>query len=689
MTDLTTTQKFARRYWQREVPIPDTIPQPLRVQLHKTGKNWADQFRRNEILDAYRPKIATGLAQEFLDIAGDGSSYLKPDPMSAAGTRVANKVADAQAHLRTQHAQLQKAHLSRAFDEGEIRDYADNYARACAKLDRAGPDGQRDDAASFEARAGFAKFLGIEPPEGRNLTAAGACARMDDAQWWRRRLRTAWTRRAENVMREIGIVRKGREPYASDDAVFHRTGQKRRGRKFLENHEAVNEAGEQLNLLDVVEGSVSNPAVRRAEFMTRVRGFEEIADDAGHVAQFWTLTAPSAFHAQLAKAGRNPNFQGAKVREAQEWLCKQWSRTRAKLKRLSILMYGFRIAEPHHDGTPHWHLLMFCRARDADTIERVIRGYWLREFADELGPQDPRTGRRPRESARAKLISIDKNAGTAAGYVAKYVSKNIDGEGEIGAAEDHETGAAVIDGIRRVDAWASLHGIRQFQQIGGPPVGLWRELRRLTTVSENDILEPCRAAADAGDWRAFIYAVNWQGIKAGRRDLNVRLARRETGERNKYAEERTDPVVGVASGGHIEVTRTHDWRIVRCGTPLQDSELSEVSASAGSGTRCPGSADHAGRLASLHPFGAICGLKLGASQRRYDEEKLLAMLGRKRKGRTRAHRVSQREREPAAPSQGRASGSFSSLFSPLGPVAITVRVEGTEALTTTQPREGP
>lgn len=629
------------RRWQQEVPGVEFLPAQLRADLWRTGYTWADKFRREEIFHAYRPKIATALAVDHMAIAGlTNTLYHQPCHYTAAGNRIASTWGDAQAHTIAQHHELQKAHLGRAFDESEIRDYADNYAGLCQKM------------RTRERREEFVLSMGIDPPEGRKLTDTGACARMDDPQWWRRKLRVTWTRRAENVMRALGIVRKGREPYASDDAVHHRHGQKVRGRRFLEGHEAVNEAGEQLNLLDVVEGSVSNPALRRAEFMTRVRGFEEIAEDAGHVAHFWTLTAPSIYHSQLAKGGKNPKYKGSNVREAQAWLCKQWARTRAKLKRLSILYYGFRIAEPHHDGTPHWHLLMFCRQRDADTIARVIRGYWLKEHADELGPLDPVTGHRPRETARAKLITIDRNAGSAAGYVAKYVSKNIDGAGGIGEAEDWETGDAVNDGLRRVDAWASLHGVRQFQQIGGPPVGLWRELRRLTEVSEYPMLEKCRAAADAGDWRAFIYACNWQGIKAGRRDLNVKIVRQVTGERSKYSEEREPPVIGVRSGGHVEVTRTHTWRIEKCTTtrtpptPATTTDDSDVSRPESNGTG-------SGRPFLLHPFGGLCGLGLGDACRKFAAGK----PKRRRKGRAHAAGGG-RPATPIKP-RGRVSGSSS------------------------------
>jgi len=81
--------------------------------------------------------------------------------------------------------------------------------------------------------------------------------------------------------------------------------------------------------------------------------------------------------------------------------------------------------------------------------------------------------------------------GGAAGYMVKYVAKNVVGAplGEdwqqLDAPGGHQldmfnvdTGA--VSGAQRVEAWAALWGIRQFQAIGQPPVTVWREMRRVT-----------------------------------------------------------------------------------------------------------------------------------------------------------------------------------------------------------------
>jgi Bacteriophage replication gene A protein (GPA) len=440
--------------------------------------------------------------------------------------------------------ELRHAHLSHAFDETAIRDAAENYSRLCSRMH------------TLEARRDFGRWVGVALPAGRHMTDAGFTARLNDPMWWRRALRKTWTRAAENALRRIGLIRRGRDPYASEYAVRHRRAQHRRTRDFLEGHAVRNEDGEQLPLLPLAEHSLSNPALRRAEFMTRARGFEELARDHGHVAEFVTLTAPSFFHAQLARGGgANPSYRRAIVREAQAWLCRVWARVRARLRRLSIAMYGFRVAEPHHDGTPHWHLLLFVAPVHVDDMRRVISDYWLAEYPDEPGAREHRV--------RFKTIDPDKSA---CGYIAKYVAKNIDGEG-IGEDEDYETGAEVAESIARVDAWASIHGIRQFQQIGGCAVGLYREARRLREPVADVDLERARCAADRGDWRAFQYACSGDGGLVHRRRTSLKLERVATLERNRYGEQRPPRVVGLRYASAVAITRPHRWKIERQAAP--------------------------------------------------------------------------------------------------------------------------
>jgi len=454
---------------------------------------------------------------------------------------------EATALVRALATMLRAANIHRAFDEQALRDFAENRANMCGQL------------RTLAQRASFAEYCDIPPPVvGGPITAEGAHRRLADPLWWRRAIRKAWTRAAENGEREVGIVRRGREPYASDDAVRRRTAQKRRMREWLQNHQVTSEDGTTIALDVVAARSLSNPELRRGELMVRARGFEEIAQQLRHVAAFFTLTTPSHFHAQLAAGGANPAYSRATVQDAQAWLARMWAKARAKLGRRRILNYGFRVAEPHHDGTPHWHLLLFARPHQVDELRAIITAQFLSEYGDDPGAREH----------RVECEAIDSSKGSATGYLAKYVAKNIDGAGVIGNERSDEDDTRRVRGaggtVERVDAWASTHGIRQFAQIGGPPVTIYREARRLRDRVEDPDIERARQLADSGRCGRFIECIG--DIAAGRH-TNLRLERADRGTLSRYGEPRPAEIIGLRWASAVVITRPCRWRIERKCSP--------------------------------------------------------------------------------------------------------------------------
>lgn len=351
---------------------------------------------------------------------------------------------------------------------------------------------------------------------------------------------------AESGLRAAGQVHRHASPYASRETVRRRQQQRRRNAAFLGERLAVCEqTGEQLALWDVAQASLANPALRRAEFMVRLRGFETIGADCGHVAQFVTVTTPSRYHARGVDGRPNQRHDGSSARDAQLYLRQLWARCRAKLKRLSVLVYGFRIAEPHHDGTPHWHLILWTPRGQADTLRAVMRGYAMADTPGEPGA----------DRHRFTVERIDPARGGATAYVAKYVAKNIDGHA---VGLDLEADAPAVDTVSAVDAWASTFRVRQFQQVGGPPVGLWRELRRVRDPVECEPIERARSCADAGDWAGFVRALG--GIEHCRRAPLV--VDREAHGLNEWGEPAAARPVGVRCGAVLVRTREKVWVIV-------------------------------------------------------------------------------------------------------------------------------
>ncbi|WP_429099194.1 replication endonuclease [Aeromonas veronii] len=425
-------------------------------------------------------------------------------------------------------------------------------------------------------------FIGDLPKfktdEMRDNWILSVMVRLLSAKWWEKRVNRCWDRLQEHINILLGKVRKGVSAYVSNATMKVVRERKRAMMRWLAESEVVNERYDLVvSMKDCWEASNANPVNRRNEMMVRARGFNDYAEEQGHVGVFFTWTAPSRFHAWAQKhngqAVENKRYQGATPRETCAYLAKLWSRARAALKRWNAPVYGFRVCEAHHDGTPHWHLLLFMRPEDRNRVIGTLRRYALTDDHEELVRNikgaPPFTDFTP----RFDWEEIDPTKGDAAGYIAKYIAKNIDGAY---LDDDEEAGTAANEAAQHAVAWASWWGIRTFQQIGGAPVGVWRELRRISNAKKNAALvgppkpvlqdprfEAARFAADNGIFRCYLHAMG--GALATRAEHPIKLAHLIEEQANSYGED-IKRLMGITSARLGIKTRLQGWEIVPAGT---------------------------------------------------------------------------------------------------------------------------
>lgn len=424
-------------------------------------------------------------------------------------------------------------------------------------------------------------FIGRMPDfktkEARDNWILGVMVRLLSAKWWERRINRCWDRLQEHIAILLGKVRKGVSAYVSNATMKVVRERKRAMMRWLAESEVMNEQHDLVvSMKDCWEASNANPANRRAEMMTRMRGFEDYAEEQGHVGVFFTWTAPSRFHAwktgRNGKTIENDKYQGATPRDTCAYLGQLWSRARSYLKRWGMPIYGFRVCEPHHDGTPHWHMLLFMRKCDRNGVIDTLQRYALTDDRQELERNNlgiPFTDFTPRFDWK----EIDPSKGDATGYIAAYIAKNIDGEHVDG---DEEAGTKADQGAQHACAWASWWGIRTFQQIGGAPVGVWRELRRISNAKKHGDLvgppkpvlqdprfEAARYAADNGIFRCYLHAMG--GALSTRAEHPIKLAHLIEEQANRYGED-IKRLMGLHTARLGIKTRLQGWEVVPAGT---------------------------------------------------------------------------------------------------------------------------
>ncbi|MGH4670879.1 replication endonuclease [Klebsiella pneumoniae] len=396
----------------------------------------------------------------------------------------------------------------------------------------------------------------------------GALARMRCADWWQRKLwqlRNEWR---EELLRAACLVHRHTSPYVSHDILLQKREQRRKAMDFFRNHDLINEDGDTLSMEDVVLASASNPAHRRNEMMACVKGLELIAEMRGDCAMFYTITCPSKYHATLMNGKPNPTWDHSTVRKSSDYLVDTFAAFRKAMHKKELRWYGVRVAEPHHDGTVHWHLLCFMRKKHRRAITELLRRFAIREDRAELGNN---TG------ARFKSKLIDPRKGTPASYIAKYVSKNIDGRG-LGDTVSKETGKSLRDSAEHVTAWASLHRVQQFRFFGIPGRQAYRELRLFASQATRAMktskpgapvlmdpkLDAVLAAADVGCFATYI--MKQGGVLVPRKNYLIHTAYEPTVEPGTYGDHgiRIYGIWSPITGKENKIcTHVHTWKMVK------------------------------------------------------------------------------------------------------------------------------
>ncbi|MBT9183300.1 replication endonuclease [Pectobacterium punjabense] len=407
----------------------------------------------------------------------------------------------------------------------------------------------------------------------------GSLARVSAPEYWQPilwRIRCHWMGCRDTARNR---VHKKISPYVSVRALREFLDAQKRMKNFLENNELESSDGDRISLEIAYESGNSCPKNRRTELMTRLRHTGEFFTSEGFSGYFLTITLPSRYHANRVNGSENPRCTVIDPRAGQEELSRIWRNVGRKFARENIFFGGFRFVEPQHDGTPHWHVLVWFNPEQADMALEILR--------DRYCSQDYETVAHNPE-IRFKILPIDPERGAAA-YCAAYVSKNIDGFQLDG---DSEAGLAAVDGATRATAWARLYRIRQFQQFGCVGATAWRELRRMRQSPDCDpTLRDFWQAADSGDFGQFIRLSREHGgvslYRAGE-DFSGQEIRNCWGEK-------TSRVRGVCLSADPSTrvqTRTRDWAIVP--KQIENQSVSDAVQRCGtaatpwtSGNNCP------------------------------------------------------------------------------------------------------
>lgn len=309
-------------------------------------------------------------------------------------------------------------------------------------------------------------------------------------RWFRRALIRHARQMADYLAHLLRDIGKYASPIVCEEVLVSRKRQLEFHKEFARKHVMISRDPHGVERTIPFADVEANARKRTNKCYVRLKGLEKFCTDLVLVGYFLTLTLPPEFHPNPSR-GRC-SWNGCTPHEAHNHIQKNWRLIQRRFNEKGGKFYGVRVEEPHEDGCPHWHALIYLEASRADQFASRVSEFFGGQFA-------------------AKLVLIDQRQGSGASYLIKYLNP-VFADGDRNKATDESTSEAKNkNGKRsRYDAHRATWGGRSIQFLDVPGSStVWDEVRRIRVDSPAFALldEQARAlhkAATENDYASFL-----------------------------------------------------------------------------------------------------------------------------------------------------------------------------------------
>ncbi|EPB6721858.1 replication endonuclease [Vibrio fluvialis] len=272
---------------------------------------------------------------------------------------------------------------------------------------------------------------------------------------------------------------------ATDNMVELRISQNKYNRDLL-SKKAIIVNGKAISLLSFADMSRK----KASELFAKVKGLETIAEEQSFGWAFLTMTAPAHLHANPTSKDQK-NWSRQRLKAAHEFLTNRWAAFGKKLANDNVpmksgAMFGVRVVEPHKDGTPHWHMVVFYNKSLEPYLFDNESGMFQRFF---------------RHAAPALKVVIGKVSGegredvaSASSYAFKYILKSLAVDflnTDFQISDENLNVTAIESAVNRLEAWKAAVNVRAYQVFGvSSNAGAWNAVRKVASKTGKLAMRP-------------------------------------------------------------------------------------------------------------------------------------------------------------------------------------------------------